>query len=1090
MLTNRTATVISITSATSSMEAIKAAARRRVGNSSFSEHKARIKESITALVDTTNAAIEEHFREPGFVESVQRKITNLNRKIKARAGKRRLKRYDDHLAALTKMGECAENDVPVFLSGENALAIVELLGTHQCKLLADMIDDGKELFENQIRTMVRLLFYVLMNPKRAGLIVGALQSGKTGIGMAIKLLMAPMLYLLTGVRIYPHFISTNQWNHVQQSNTALEAAVALYGHVEIFASRDHMDDALTVSAYLDSFHDIMDSEFTRFRIDNKQEHANFVASPTVGTYKNTIARLNGATDDDEISKIDEIMIRSPGGSVEAVRRLIELAERNNFYLLLILDEPQYGSSGDFAHINAKGKLRGGVLNQMFFDSIKKIISPNNMHMLVGLSASPFGLTDADRLFTLHAYVPENYFGPNCFDGDVLDSSKPWGLAAAPTIYDWDSLESASGIAGAGQIRDLLIAKAPRRKKGDPVLSLEQQDADRKAQRIRGGKLLNKLVRAMVSDPSNPEQYGVLLRACKTNELTAQMANEAKLSKYFTLVHFYNKTEALSANLKGELKKYRREAALSGKPVLILITARGRMADSFPNWVEFFMDFTAANGDMNSKLQGVFGRACGVNKPYSKVFVNSLVANDLRRYILSNGSEKGAKSSPHVVRTNSHLREDGNRSQCAILGVSPATARDLKIKEFLARIEDALELTEAKHDGITDIGANTRLDITAILRDTDLINYVNDNWKSLFPKASGRLITLDDTRNYRGKRLVWPTPYMDEPNVIIRHSTPGWYANPANHKRSKHYTPEQRAAQSFETHNRYYLADRKSRLPQKTVREDKLILRRGDSHEIDAVLDAIAASAVRGGKLATAPKVKLNGLLARLKKSVEEGHSTLFPGRFSKVTLVATKRDKWRNKYKGSTVEFGLDITDDGLQMLTLNLNSKSGESAARVVAFQQHVGLDKDKVFPQVLHRNGVVEAIAWPANADQQRRNHPGEANLNIQINLGKFDSKGREIISQTKHGGKAGRFRVTAICLPLMEQMAPSYAGETDIPNESSFVGDAGLSPRQKKDRAATIIANGGQPRRAPKFPVPVTKPIKGRRKTGKGRMNVVTI
>lgn len=1045
-----------------SMAAVHAR-RAKVANPAFSANKTKVEEAIKRLVDITNAAIKEQFKEN--IPLIRKLMIKLDKKRATRCalGQRIIKADAKKLELLKKLWDFEVTDlVPLHVDGTVAIQKIQnSTNANEVNKLIELIDTDQVFFDNQIRTMVRLLFFVLLNPKRAGIIVGALQSGKTGIGMAIKLMMAPMLYLLTGVRIYPHFISTNQTSHQNQSKKALDAFVKLYGDIEFYATRED-EEAVNLGGYFRAFNALVRKEMDKFQNNVGHHHDTFSTTPTISTYKETVAILDDtAMSSDELNSLDDVMIRTPGESVNAVRRLMEIAQKNTFYLLLILDEPQWGASGNYAAVNSKSKLSGGVLNQMFFDDIKDIVSHKNMHMLVGLSASPFGFTDAEKLFSIPAYLPDNYSGPNCFAGELLDPSKPNGLSHAPRIYDWDNLGKETGIADVNTLAEMLRGRKLTAKDGD--VDPEQFRIDN---RIAGGKLLYELYYNLVSDKDNPSHYGMLLRGLNNNTNTDKMAREAELDKYFTVVRFYYETVELSENLKQELAKLR----YLGKPVLILVTAKARLGDSFPSWIELFMDFSKSNGDMNAKLQGVFGRACGVNKPHSKVIVNSGVAYDLRQYIITNGAYKGAKSSPHSIRTNSQ-RAKKSGAQCAILGIG-ASEFDPAVRHLLRDIEANLNMTPDAVADIKSAEADTTLDISKIVSNNGIVDYINDRWSVFFPQHVGKVVGVGGhTKNDKFDKLVWPSA-DGRSTVIVRHSTPLWYQNPANHNthnnKGEKLKVQNREKQSFETHNRYYLVEREARKRAKRS-EDFVMLTRGHHTVIDTFLDDIEAETCHNGKDRKNPSVSMtNARLKAVKDTVEANYQTMFDGKFSKVELIALPGDLWRNEFLKEKVELPTTPICDGFMKMRTTSNGEAPKHN------RVKNGEDKGTIMSMIVYQGGKVASLAWPANTSTAPDNTPDDTYLNIQVNCGKFDANDNEIVD----AATPGVFRVTSVCLPLEERMTHDYSNEEDALVETNFIAE-GMSKKQIAARNAQRLANGQQPTTRPVInPVPATKRIEVRK------------
>jgi hypothetical protein len=292
--------------------------------------------------------------------------------------------------------------------------------------------DMKLLHSNQVETMADTLMEMLIYGDSV-VIVGAVQSGKTGVGMATILLLAPIYYMMTGKLIMPVFVSTNQTSHQKQTKDELRQLLGLYGNVEL----QMVGQQESLFGYFNIFRDIILEErdadlFTDLGID----------SPTLENFQK-IGETGGG---DPLHDIFDITMRTAGSNRTKIRRLIRLSESNKtgkkFGVLLIFDEPQYGSSGKVTAYKIEpeedGKhepVRGAVVNQWLDDFKKAVLGSKTKHFFIGLSATPFGMTKVKNIRTVYAHLAPGYVGFNMYGGRLIDPKVP---VRTPELFTWET----------------------------------------------------------------------------------------------------------------------------------------------------------------------------------------------------------------------------------------------------------------------------------------------------------------------------------------------------------------------------------------------------------------------------------------------------------------------------------------------------------------------------------------------------------------------------------------------------------------------------------------------------------------------------
>ena len=69
-------------------------------------------------------------------------------------------------------------------------------------------------------------------PYNFGLILGALQSGKTTTALALQF-AGPAVYLVTGQRVFPFYLTTSQNSHEEQLRNELTQFIKYYGGIDV-----------------------------------------------------------------------------------------------------------------------------------------------------------------------------------------------------------------------------------------------------------------------------------------------------------------------------------------------------------------------------------------------------------------------------------------------------------------------------------------------------------------------------------------------------------------------------------------------------------------------------------------------------------------------------------------------------------------------------------------------------------------------------------------------------------------------------------------------------------------------------------------
>jgi hypothetical protein len=80
--------------------------------------------------------------------------------------------------------------------------------------------------------------------------------------------------------------------------------------------------------------------------------------------------------------------------------------------------------------------------------------------------------------------------------------------------------------------------------------------------------------------------------------------------------------------------------VEGKHIVVLLTAKGRCGDQFPNDFRVFLEYPGKNRDITVATQAFYGRACGYNKGETVVVLSEIHVEMIRIYIRLHGQIHG------------------------------------------------------------------------------------------------------------------------------------------------------------------------------------------------------------------------------------------------------------------------------------------------------------------------------------------------------------------------------------------------------------------------------------------------------------------
>jgi hypothetical protein len=558
--------------------------------------------------------------------------------------------YVEHLKGIAEVfnGHAQSLGLGVRLSAQGAIDSIKS-NIARVARFAERVDDSGVLHDSQLMTALDCVGELLTAPQNNGLVLGAMQSGKTTTSLAMQF-AGPIVYLLTGRCLYPIYLITSHTSQEDQTKIEIARFLDFYGELTVEIDQEH---SCTLIDYV-----------KQVGIDPF-----FQYSPTISTYREHV--LKKALPDTMMGpRLDDFIQRRTNG--EAIARVAELCRRANskgYAPLLIIDEPQFGASDRFVRVEDDFERRPCVLVKIF-DAIDEALGADKGdRVFIGLSATPYELHDIEAVWKVKQYLTSAYSGFNYFGGAVIDAEAD---VSPPRTMSFSDLASELGI-------PFLASVSLQAYDADPHLFdrfarqvgfLQGQERYRRAVEKALSTAIMKLAEI------DGGVTGVCIRLFNNNSRSHRLLSNLDLPEDKIEV-----IEYFGADYRGKsVKRAIRQRSRKDLPFLIAVTSRARMGDAFPNEVKWFLEFSKKASNLNSLLQGLLGRACGYGKQSTVVMSteNAALVDDYKR-------EKGG----YIYRTSPHSYVVGTyrRGAPTTLLKVRRDASDPLIKRFFERVDD-------------------------------------------------------------------------------------------------------------------------------------------------------------------------------------------------------------------------------------------------------------------------------------------------------------------------------------------------------------------------------------------------------------------
>lgn len=452
---------------------------------------------------------------------------------------------------------------------------------------ADLDDRSGVLHAEQICTAVEAMHRIIENPDQAGLIIGAMQSGKTTTSLALNF-MGPVNYVVNGIKLFPVYLTTSQNAHENQARDEFTTFLSYYQDLQFrFDERACTLRQMRSGATLD---------------------AAFELSPNLATYRNQVL-LPAREVHWKAPTVDELVKKRIRGSVlNEIVGMCKRMHKQGFAPIFIIDEPQWGAGNRVEKKPGQlPKLKDCVLLQLVKVLRREIkgMRPDDFPRFVGMSATPYELGGVSEVWQVHQKLGPTYRGFNWFNGHRIDHT---ATIRPPQMHSFSEMAGPAGNAFLQHVRLDAYSRVDRFRRYAAKVGYVGQHADYQA---ACATALRDLVLHLVQvgEAQNIGPVGICLRGLNDNTATETLLRAMNLPQASIEQIGWFGDENKGMTVRDAIRR----RAHPDRSFLIPVTSKARMGDAFPRQVRYFVDLTQKSSTQNALLQGLLGRACGYGK---------------------------------------------------------------------------------------------------------------------------------------------------------------------------------------------------------------------------------------------------------------------------------------------------------------------------------------------------------------------------------------------------------------------------------------------------------------------------------------------
>lgn len=484
--------------------------------------------------------------------------------------------------------EFARRQMGITVDAKEAIAAMKRNPTVY-KRFADADDRSGVLHDEQIATAVDAMLNIIEHPEEAGLIVGAMQSGKMTTALSL-MFIGPVNYLVNGTKLFPIYLTTSQNGHKSQADREFSNFLDYYEDFVFTLNRS--------------------GKMCSLRELRRGLHLDpcFEMNPTLRVYWNEVLQPARAIHWAKPSVDDLVKKRVRGNVLTGIVDVCKKMHAGGFVPLFIIDEPQWGA-GNRTHTDVDGTVteRDCVLLQLVKALRKQIkgMGRNEFPRFVGTSATPYELGGIANVWQVHMQLGSNYRGFNWFNGRQIDPT----VTIQPPIMS--TFAEMAVPVGNDFLRKLRSDAYKHPKRFAQWAKKIGYRGSHSAYRASAETALRDLLIHIVNEGEKQTKgpVGVCVRLFPDNELTQRVLTGMNLPSNLIENVIWFGDDNRGRNIRDAIRSRQH----GEKSFLVVVSAKARMGDAFPAQVRYFVDLTQRSTTQNALLQGLLGRACGYNK---------------------------------------------------------------------------------------------------------------------------------------------------------------------------------------------------------------------------------------------------------------------------------------------------------------------------------------------------------------------------------------------------------------------------------------------------------------------------------------------
>lgn len=480
--------------------------------------------------------------------------------------------------------------------GEQHKLISGMLAKKGIKVCIDDIKRGKKypvgfMHRNAIKTLIeRVLPSIIDNPSTNKLIDGLTQLGKSLLGQGFAVIFEPLIFAMTGRKLFIATVCTNKIAHGTQYNEELEVYADIWGDIvyESNATRE------------------FGSSYNEYQLLFKQDLCGNDILQSM-----TISRTNKK---DAIANFSKVCNDAANAGLEVI---------------FLVDENHHGADDD----SIQDRIVDITING---DDL--LVNENSNHIWIGLSATGYDFSHLTGIDVIRQFIGDGYCGNNMLHGEVYD--KDAVSVITPTLISFDDIGTFYECEKLTDVKPRLVCDIDNYKKDPQIINGKKMSYS--GYREYCIDLVIEFIKAtLIDNDEDDKKILMYFRWSHRNDFTDMLSKRISKALDVGVIEFRTTSLSTHSNTKSISKRI---DDIGEKKAIIFVTGSGRMADSFPPCVKYYVDFTDRIRYQSTLIQGTAGRATGYGKN-SVIFMN-------RRHI--GLLKKWYKTGKYVMRPTKNL----------------------------------------------------------------------------------------------------------------------------------------------------------------------------------------------------------------------------------------------------------------------------------------------------------------------------------------------------------------------------------------------------------------------------------------------------